>query len=70
MMKSNEFYCLMCKEIIKVNPKSMCCVKTKRGGNAVKSKCDCGCKLFKFIKKGSASRKPRCRKRRSGSKRR
>lgn len=55
-MKTNQFYCVSCKKKVTCNAADTCVVKTKNGRSALKSKCRCGCKLYKFISDASAPR--------------
>ncbi len=52
-MKSNEFYCVSCKDKVICNAKDIRVAKLKNGKPALKSKCKCGCNLTKFIKASS-----------------
>lgn len=71
-MKSNQFYCVACKKKVMCDSKDTCVTKTKNGRSALKSKCRCGCKLYKFISDASApkmrSKLGKCKSRRKSPK--
>ena len=55
-MKSNEFYCVSCKDKVMCHTKDIRVAKLKNGKPALKSKCNCGCNLTKFIKVSSVTK--------------
>ena len=57
MLKQSEFYCVGCRQVITVDNGTICVksIKNRRSGSvpALQAKCDCGCKLTKFVKRDS-----------------
>ena len=73
-MRSNQFYCVRCRDKVSVSPRKIKHVVTKNDKHARKAKCpECDCKMFVFEKKSaskSRKRKSKSRKRKSKSVRR
>lgn len=55
-MKTNEFFCVKCKNHVSCADKNIKMKTLKNGRPALTGKCNCGTKLFKFVKVASESK--------------